>query len=167
MDVKLGPGSGADFGVPGAQRCFRSPSGQAVLGAGWKLRGLGWLQQAGGHWRRTLVQLLWDQVWIQRSHPGTPLHCPAPLGGRVKLAALGLCRCTVDNKIAASSEGRKGSEVLKSPRKVGVSWSLQSRHLGEFLPRSCLLCHNSPGLLTHAGVRLVCWLSGEQSGNEN
>lgn len=118
-------------------------------------RGLGVAAAGRRHRRRALVQLLWDWVWIQRSHPGTPLHCPAPLGGRVKLAALGLCRCTVDNKIAASSEGRKGSEVLKSPKKVGVSWSLQSRHLGEFLPRSCLLCHNSPGLLTHAGVRLV------------
>lgn len=88
VDVKLGPGSGADFGVPEAQRCFRSPSGQAVLGAGWKHGGLVWLQRAGGHWRRDLVQLLWDRVWVQRSHPGTPLHCPALLGGSVKLAAL-------------------------------------------------------------------------------
>lgn len=150
MDVKLGPGSGADFGVPGAPV---DVSGAPVPRL--EARGFGVAAAGRRHRRRALVQLLWDRVWIQRSHPGTPLHCPAPLGGRVKLAALGLCRCTVDNKIAASSEGRKGSEVLKSPRKVGVSWSLQSRHLGEFLPRSCLLCHNSPGLLTHAGVRLV------------
>lgn len=149
MDVKLGPGSGADFGVPGAQQCFRSPSGQAGSSGAWcGCSGQGAPEEGPGP---AAVGPGLDS----EEPPWDPLHCPAPLGGRVKLAALGLCRCTVDNKIAASSEGRKGSEVLKSPRKVGVSWSLQSWHLGEFLPRSCLLCHNSPGLLTHAGVRLV------------
>lgn len=34
-------------------------------------RGLGVAAAGRGHRRRVLVQLLWDRVWIQRSHPGT------------------------------------------------------------------------------------------------